>query len=209
MESYRINIQKCAWFPFKWINLDLEFDLINSQERPSVVFPGTIDFNKRYYKDFVKLASVFPSVDFVILGTFATAKDKILFSRLMDNFGSLTNVVFFNRRLLEDEFSNYLINCLFIYSFLRVDYRFNEYTEMYGISKETGVLYDALTNQKILVINEEFLFPEKLKTIIKTFSNFDEQSDYIESFLEGCYSGVDLSDEIRNYYVDIDLNMFI
>jgi hypothetical protein len=209
MESFKVDSEKCAWFPFKQINCDLKYRSVFGQVTPRIVFPGAIDFNKRYYDDFVKLASVYSGVEFVVLGTFATSKDRVLFLKLLDNFRPLTNLVFFDRRLSESELSDYLVNCSFIYSFLRVNYCFNEYSELYGISKETGVLYDALTNQKILLINKDFLFPEKLKRLIRTFSNFSDQFDYIKLLLEDRFSTFNVMEDIRSYYSEVDLRKYI
>jgi hypothetical protein len=117
----------------------------------TVVFPGSVDFNRKKYDLFIQLAEHNPKVTFYLLGKMACCnKGQSLINYIKNN--NINNVIWFDDYLSQNEFDEVMLkaNCLF--TEIRVNYR----NEKYGISKDTGVSYLMTEYNLPLLINSEF-----------------------------------------------------
>lgn len=212
IEKYLIHCcnvknRRVAWFPFKY-NLQYKTGF-HREERTKIVYPGSIDFSKREYIDFIKLASLYVDIEFVVLGAFTGDLDRKLFFNLYENHGKPKNLIFFESRVSDGEYQLQISSATCLYSFIRVDFNFNEYEEVYGITKETGVIYDAILFNKCLIVNSDLQFPNLLRGLTKSFESFSVQENLIRELIKDKSTFIADRRIGQNYFSNINITKFL
>ncbi len=151
--------------PFKMIK-----DHFSSWERKFVVYPGIVSLDRKNYETFLALCLEFKNVDFVLLGRASDLKSD----QALSKFRALDNVVTFDSYISQTEFNYYIERAAIIFGDLKVDYESDEYMEVYGESKDTGLSYFIVESRVPLMINKEF----------NNISNLDPMTYYYDS-IEG------------------------
>jgi hypothetical protein len=127
----------------------------------TVAYPGSINIKRKSYDKFLHLAQDNPKDRFILLGSPDVSDDKN--ESVIKKAKAMTNVVAFEKYLSINCFNEYLRNTDILFSEINLNYKISDMSEIYGITKDSGISY----------LMAEFMIPALLND---TFNNIPEVS---------------------------------
>lgn len=124
----------------------------------TTVYPASINNERRRYYSFMKLALSNPNDKFIVLGE--TKKNHVDI-KIFNELKKVPNIQIYNKYLDINEFNHVIKRSHLLFSDIKINYSSSLTTEIYGLSKDSGISY----------IMNEFNLPCMLNS---DFSNFSE-----------------------------------
>lgn len=160
--------------PFK-----LSKENITEHKRDYIVYPGIVAKERKSYAIFYQLCLKNPNLKFVLLGAGLTDADQ----QLIIKFSKLDNVITFDSYVIKEEFDFYISRAKVIFGYINVDYEFQEYKEVYGVTKDTGLSYFSVENNIPLLVNKEFSNIPNLEKMTIKYSNIEDAQIALDSIV--------------------------
>jgi hypothetical protein len=141
----------------------------------TIVYPGIVSQQRKRYGNFLKAATLFPDIKFILLGKLLDDTDFI--ADYID-VKKLDNVIYFPEYVEQEEFDLYMNECNLLFSDINVKYG----DEIYGQSKDSGVSYLMAEYCIPLLVNKDFNNLYHLHPNTLYFDDFDDIIQVIDSF---------------------------
>jgi hypothetical protein len=135
----------------------------------TVVYPGSINYKRRKYQKFIKLAKSNPKDKFIVLGSIANNKKNYF---IYNQLNKVKNIITFNRYLDNKEFIQIIKKSHVLFCDLQTKYRSSGNFEVYGKSKDSGISYLMNEFNMPSLLNKEFSNLYELKDGSLYFKNF-------------------------------------
>jgi hypothetical protein len=135
-------------------------------EKLRVVYPGTINKNRKTYDKFIQLAMDFPDDEFVLLGAASSGSDVV------SRAAQLPNIKTFEGFLSIEEFNAEIAKAHLLFSEIITDYNGDDMREVYGVTKDSGVSY----------LMAEFGIPALLNASFHNFKTLNGATVYYEDY---------------------------
>jgi hypothetical protein len=148
-----------------------------------IVYPGIISSTRKKYDLFFQLAKSYPEIEFVLLG--APSKNlKEGSNEIIKKVKELNykNIKYFERYLTDEEYSEEFKTADFIFSELKLDFEKEDYKEIYGITKDTGISYLMIKHSLPLIVNKDFNNLKSLNPATLYFNTDEEIKGYINKY---------------------------
>lgn len=100
-----------------------------------VVYPGTVNTDRKSYDKFIQLAMDFPNDEFVLLGDANSGGD------VLKRAAKVPNIKTFTGFLSIEKFNAEIAQAHLLYSEIVTEYNGDDMSEVYGITKDSGVSY--------------------------------------------------------------------
>ncbi|ACM92277.1 hypothetical protein NAMH_1658 [Nautilia profundicola AmH] len=149
-----------------------------------IVYPGIISTTRKKYDNFFKLAQRYENIEFVLLGSPSNnpkEKSKEVINKIKKL--NLNNVKYFQHYLSDEEYQQELKTASLIFSELRVEFFKEDYEEIYGETKDTGISYLMIKYSLPLIVNIEFKNLHVLDDSTLYFSSTDDLYQILEELL--------------------------
>ena len=135
----------------------------------TVVYPGSINYKKRKYQNFIKLAKTNPRDEFIILGSVTNEKKNYL---IYNQLNKVKNISTYNRYLENKEFIQIIKKSHILFCDLQTKYQGLGSTEIYGKTKDSGITY----------LMNEFNMPSLLNSDFFNLPELTDGSLYFKDF---------------------------
>ena len=129
----------------------------------NIVIPGSVDENRRNYAAILNVFESFfatyphAEIKLVLLGSANNNSGKIIIDRCREiNLKHPGKVIYYESYVSTDEFNLQLLQANYILSNLVTKIKLDDVFETYGVTKETGINYLILANEKIAILPEFF-----------------------------------------------------
>ena len=171
------SVKKIIVVPFS-LKQQKNYKVSVKEERVSVVYPGSVNTDRKNYTSFLKLVEMYPEVDFFLLGKLP---DKQIVDDIVEQLRVVNykNLIKYDRYLSQKEFDDVMTMADILYSDLNVNYR----NEIYGVSKDTGVTYLMSEYSAPLIVNSTFNNLEALDCGTFYFKGVNELQCRLDYFL--------------------------
>lgn len=146
-------------------------------DRFTVVYPGTINTTRKRYDNFINLALHNPEDRFILLGEISVrAEDRVVYEKMMN----VENIVLFGEYVPNREFESRMLSADVLFSEIVVDFKLSDFTETYGITKDTGISYLIAEYSIPCLLNSDFKNDSIVKSGNIYFNTFiDLQEKYL------------------------------
>lgn len=151
----------------------------------TVVYPGSINYKRRKYQNFIKLAKSNPKDKFIILGSVTNEKKNCL---IYNELNKIKNITTFNRYIENKEFIKIIKKSHILFCDLQTKYYSLGSNEVYGKSKDSGISYlmnefnmpSLLNNQfsNLYELRNGSLYFKNFTTLKKKYSEIKNKSFY-------------------------------
>lgn len=131
-----------------------------------VVYPGTVNINRKSYDKFIKLAMDFPNDEFVLLGAASSGID------VLNRAAQVHNIKTFAGFISIEEFNAEIAQAHLLFSEIVTDYNGDDMREVYGITKDSGVSY----------LMAEFGIPALLNSTFHNFKALNDATIYYDDY---------------------------
>lgn len=146
----------------------------------TVVYPGSVNVNRKNYEKFILLAEKNPDDSFIILGSYVNdLKSQNIFKKMK----KVTNIKVFENYVTLTTFDDVMSKCDLLFSDLVTEFNLSDLSEKYGTTKDSGISYLMIQFNKISIINKDFLNLKELKDCTFAFNDFTELQE-IYSYLK-------------------------
>lgn len=173
-KKYFVN-KKVEVMPFKLAN-----EAINENKKEYVVYPGIISKDRKQYKVFLKLCQECTEINFVLLGRAVEDKDKVI----VNEFKKLNNVITFDKYVTREDFDYYINRAAVIFGDLNVAYENDEFIEVYGETKDTGLSYFTVESRIPLLVNQGFENINNLQKMTFYYKSYKEAKNTLLELIE-------------------------
>lgn len=194
----------------KYSLLPLLFSTENIQKsnnHSSIVIPGNVSQQRRNYKKILKnledwcsknLNNNENSIEIVFLGK-ADKNELLWLQNFEKNQFSNLNIIYFKEKVPQDIFDEYMKNASFLWCPLQMKTEFFSVTEIYGRTKISGIIGDAMKYQKIAYLPKSYTtdFPflqedfDDFQEMLNHFESLNYQIDFQEYSLENVSKSLD------------------
>ena len=137
----------------------------------TTVYPGSINHLRRNYKNFIRLAKSNPKDKFIILGN--TKKNKNDFY-IFEKVKKISNIKLYNRYIGIKNFNEVIKNSNLLFSDIKVNYSSSDISEVYGLSKDSGISYLMNEFNMPCLLNSDFVNFTELSNGSLYFENYDK-----------------------------------
>ncbi|MDQ8052895.1 MAG: glycosyltransferase [Pedobacter sp.] len=150
----------------------------NSDAPFTVVYPGMISKTRKKYDNFLLLAADNPDIQFVLLGSPNKKEggDQVIEEILAKG---IKNIRYFLSYIEPGEFAAHMSQSSILFTELVIEYENSDFSEIYGITKDSGISYLMYEFAKPAFLNAEFSNLDYLRE--GTFY-FDGASDLLAKF---------------------------
>lgn len=163
----------------------------------SIVIPGMVSKRRNYSR----ILSVFQEYDInskynlILLGRPDDEYGHEIVMRCHQNHFIKT----FSEFIIPEEFENYMINSCLIFSDFDVNFDADGTNEIYGTSKESGIIFQALIYGKLLVVPSEFKVPSYMKNQCLFYKDVFELKQLLQNLNQDVFSSmIEVSKENLN-----------
>lgn len=180
-KNFEKNIYNMPFMLFEPKNIGLR----NTNRIKKIVYPGLISAARKKYETFFMLAKKYPDIEFVLLGAPSNnPKERSL--EVIEKIKKLdyNNIKYFETYLSAEEYTKEFNNADFIFSELSIEFKKEDYREVYGMSKDTGISYLMIKNCIPLIVNSDFTNLKSLNSSTLYFNSLTELDSYIEVYNE-------------------------
>lgn len=153
--------------PFSLRRKKIEF-MCNKLSCFTVVYPGSINNERRKYESFMKLAKLNPKDKFIVLGSYRNNKIDI---NLFNQMKKISNIKLYENYIELDDFKKVMLNANLLFADLNTNYKSSYISEVYGVSKDSGISY----------LMSEFNLPCLLNSDFNNFEELNSGSLYFNS----------------------------
>jgi|GEM_PF-5508429 len=185
LQNTKVNKDKINIMPFMLFDKIRNSDYLDIKDSnvKKIIYPGIISATRKKYDTFLSLAEQFPEIEFVLLGSVSKNPVEASYS-VIDKVKelNLTNIRYFESYISEEEYNKELNEASFIFSELVTTFKKEDYEEVYGITKDTGISYLMIKNSLPLIVNKEFKNLKSLNSATLYFSNILEIQQYINEY---------------------------
>lgn len=176
--------------------LPIYFNEFNSSESESgtvnVVIPGTVSQSRRDYDSFFKRLKQFRDIginyNIILLGK-AAGKELKNIKLISDKLPQFISIQYFEDKILQKEFDDWMMKADVLYCPIQKETEFFSIKEIYGKTKISGNIGDAIKYAKPAIFPESYA--SDLKFIIK------EKRDLQTQFLEVSNQAFDFNNYIK------------
>ncbi len=141
-----------------------------------VVYPGAIDTSRKIYHNFIRLAKQYPNDEFILLGTSSKGSEMVL-----RQAESESNIRVYHSFIPVEEFNNEILSAHLLFSEIVVNFNGDDMSEMYGITKDSGVSYLMAEFGIPAILNSDFRNFKELSCSTIQFEDYQDLSDKFAS----------------------------
>ena len=145
----------------------------NNNVRFTTVYPGGINFERRKYFNFQKLAAKYPHDQFIILG-FSNPENIKKNYAVYEKLKKTPNIKIYDKYVSIKKFNALVLNANLLFSDINVNYYSSDDYEIYGISKDSGISYLMNEFDKPCLLNKNFKNILELEKGTLYFNNLEE-----------------------------------
>ena len=146
--------------------------VINQKNKTfTTVYPGSINHKRRKYESFMKLATSNPEDNFIVLGN--TKKNNIDI-KLYKQMKKISNITLYNRYLDIKNFNKVIEKSHLLFCDIQVNYTSSDVSEIYGVSKDSGISYIMNEFNSPCLLNSDFLNFTELRNGSLYFENYNK-----------------------------------
>ena len=158
--------------PFSLRRKKMEF-IYDNASNFTVVYPGSINHERRKYENFMKLAKINSKDKFIVLGSCRNNKVDI---NLYNQMKKISNIKLYEEYIEIDEFQKVMQNSNLLFTDLNTNYKSSYISEVYGISKDSGISYLMCEFNLPCLLNGDFNNFEELNSGSLYFNSLNEMS---------------------------------
>jgi len=137
----------------------------------TVVYPGSVNVARKKYDNFIKLAQNNKNDKFILLGSYVVGKDnEDIFKKMKE----LSNIEVFESYVPLELFDEIISKADLLFSDIVVDFNLSDLSEIYGVTKDSGISYLMIQFNKLSLLNKEFINLMELEQSSIYFSNYEE-----------------------------------
>lgn len=137
----------------------------------TVIYPGSINTQRKKYDNFIKLAKEFPEDLFILLGTVANHKEE---KNIYHEMTTVENIIVYDKYVANIEFNNQMSKANLLFSELVTSFELSDMKEIYGITKDSGISYQMAEYNLPALLNKEFKNIKELRSGSVYFENYDD-----------------------------------
>jgi len=166
----------------------------------TVVYPGSINTQRKKYANFIRLAREFPEDLFIVLGTVVNNKDSLI---VYDEMKNIQNIIVYDTYVSNDEFNIKMKNANLLFSELVTSFELSDMKETYGVTKDSGISYQMIEYNLPALLNKEFINIKELESGSVYFENYDDlKCKYIQLKKNGVASlSKKIEEDLKNFNI--------
>lgn len=163
----------------------------------NIIYPGSININRKLYDNFLKLAANNPKDNFIILGKADYKNENNI--KILNKASQILNVKIFEEYVSVEDFTNYMSKADLLYSEINVDFKNSDFTEIYGVTKDSGISY----------LMYEYELPALLNNSFNNLPHVNDGTVYFSDFrdLETKYAKLQSASERKNIIYALRKNL--
>lgn len=159
-----------------------------------VVIPGRIEKNRRNYEMALQAweDAKMHKYELCLLGAPIGEYGDLVLTKLQEMEHRGFKVSYYYKAVEQKEFESKMKQCKFILAPIQVQTRYGGINEIYGVSKETGLVYDMIRYQKPGIFPAELKIDSNLADCVLTYKSMEELNDILIKLKSG-----DIFDKLR------------
>jgi len=171
----RQSNKKVYVIPFQYPKKQSKYKFVNN-DKIKIVIPGIISNKRRNYWFILNLIKMLEAknediFEFYLLGKVGNESDDY---KVFKEFKNKKNIHVYDKTLEEDYFRNILVDSDILLSCIKERYSDRFSDEIYGLTKDTGIIGNMIFSKKPLLLNNNILVEESLNDAIIEYKNLEE-----------------------------------
>lgn len=163
--------------PFSIVREEASERIHNSKKvLKKVTFPGMLSTKRKRYDRFFSLAKNYPDVEFVLLGKPNIREGG---KDVLEKAEAIGNVKVYEEFIPTEEFEEELNSSELLFTDMHLNFKKEDYWELYGETKDTGITYLMINHRLPCLINASF---SNIEALQKTTIYFEDMEDLFEKF---------------------------
>ena len=135
----------------------------------TTVYPGSINYLRRRYNNYIKLAKLNPNDQFIVLGGL---NENNINHNIYHNLNGVKNIITYKKFIKIKNFTEVIQNSHLLFYDIRVNYNSEGISEVYGLSKDSGISYLMNEFNMPSLINDQFINLNELRNGTLHYKNF-------------------------------------
>jgi len=179
----------------------------SKSKKLSIVYPGMVSSFRKDYDLFLKLAQDYTDYDFILLGKVNYSEGgKEIINRIKSM--NLNNMYYFEEYISQSKYDIYMKEADILFSYINVNYENSDYSEVYGVTKDTGVSYLMLEYCLPLLVNSEFSNFSDLDAVTFSYEDYISLKSNMDELTNNILLNNSLESEIYNIRKNLVLIFF-